>query len=72
MSETREEWKARIGSGPGIAASARPTTAGESAGQWERMKRWEKEHDATRTLAKHGVKVDNLKEAPGKLEALGG
>lgn len=72
MTETREEWKARIGTGPAIAASAVPSRRGMAAGERARTKRWEREHDATRTLAKHGVKVDNLREAPEKLRRLGG
>ena len=72
MSETREEWKARIGNGPAIAASAIPSRRGMAAGERARTKRWEQEHDATRALAAQGVKVDKLSEAPEKLKALGG
>lgn len=65
------EWRQRVGNGPAISGKALPTRANTSA-EWARMKRWESEHDATRQLAKSGVKVDNLAEAPAKLKALGG
>ena len=65
------EWRKRIGNGPAISGTAMPTRANTSA-EWARMKRWEGEHDAARTLAKSGVKVDKLAEAPAKLRALGG
>lgn len=75
MAETKEEWKRRIGNGPAIGASALPTRGSGSKNQaeWDRMKRWEKEHDAARQLAKAGVRdLNNLAEAPDRLRSLGG
>jgi hypothetical protein len=65
------EWRQRIGNGPAISGKALPTRT-DTGTQWNRMKRWEQEHDATRALHKSGVKVSNLAEAPEKLRKLGG
>lgn len=71
MSETKEQWRARIGNGPSISSQAMPTRS-ENHGQWARMKQWEKEHDAARALKKAGKELTTLAEAPDQLKALGG
>lgn len=75
MPESKEEWKRRIGNGPAFGAAALPTRSGGSKNQaeWDRMKRWEVEHDAARQLAKSGVRdINSLSEAPERLRELGG
>lgn len=74
MSETAEQKRARWRSVAIGQAKDMPTRSSEASGQWERMARWEKEHDAFRTLAKNGraSEVDNLAEAPAKVKELGG
>lgn len=62
--ETKEEWKARIGSGPAIAASAVPTRRPEAAGERSRTKRWEQEHAAARQLKRAGIVPETLAAAP--------
>lgn len=71
MSETKEQWKARIGNGPAVSGSALPTRA-NTGGEWARTKRWEREHAAARELVKGGHELTTLAEAPAQLKAVGG
>lgn len=56
----------------GIDGTALPTRKPLMGGEWNRMKTWEKEHDAARTLKKNGKQLTTLAEAPAQLKALGG
>lgn len=69
--EAVAERQARWGCGPAISGEAMPTRANTGA-EWARMRRWEKEADAARTLKKNGKKLTTLAEAPAQLAALGG
>lgn len=70
---TKEEWKAWVGTGPSISASALPTRSPQARAELARTKRWEKEHDAARQLKRAGVKhLPRLADAPKTLSELGG
>jgi hypothetical protein len=66
IAERRSRWLS-----VGVDSRAMPTRT-QNSQEWDRMKRWEKEHDAARTLAKAGKEITTLAEAPAQLKALGG
>ncbi len=55
-----------------VDGSAMPTRKPTMGAEWDRMKQWEKNHDAARQLKKAGKKLTTLANAPAELEALGG
>ena len=71
--ETIEEKRARWRS-VGVSAEALPTRQPDNRSQWQRMKKWEKEHAAARQIAKteHKADLKSLKDAPEMLKKLGG
>ncbi len=67
--ETPEERRARWRS-VAVSASAMPTRRSEAKEGIDRTKRWQQEHDAARTIVKHGEELKSLTKAPEHLRAL--
>lgn len=68
--ETPEERRARWRS-VAIGANALPTRS-RTQHEWDRMKRWEGEHDAAKQLKAAGITPPTLADAPKMVQELNG